>query len=91
MLFIKYFFFLQAGMYHMPKRKNKPKSEYSHTIYSNTMSRTKSKNIVKYRQLQKEIKEARERSWTEAKIEAQNEKEERKKKAKRLRNDGFSI
>ena len=78
-------------MYHMPKRKNKPKSEYSHTIYSNTRSRTKSKNIVKYRQLQKEIKEARERSWTEAKIEAQNEKEERKKKAKRLSNDGFSV
>jgi len=81
----------KGGMYHMPKRNDKPKSEYSHTIYSNTRSRTKKKNMVKYRQLQKEIKEAREKSWSEAKIEAMREKEERKKKSRRLKNDGFSV
>merc|ERR1711879_426379 len=32
-----------AGLHHMPKRENY-KSEYSHTIYSNTRSRVKSKN-----------------------------------------------
>merc|ERR1719195_2290582 len=32
-----------GGMHHMPKRENY-KSEYSHTIYSNTRNRVKSKN-----------------------------------------------
>ena len=38
------------GMYHMPKREKK-KSDYSHTIYSNTRSRTKTKNLERHKEL----------------------------------------
>jgi len=74
----------KGGMYHMPKVTNAKKSEYSHTIYSNTRSRTKTKNIKKYRQLQKELADARKKSWTE-------EKQAREDRRKTLRNDGFTV
>merc|ERR1712079_27575 len=48
----------RAGMYHMPKRE-KQKSEYSHTIYSNTRSRTKTKNLERHKELLKERAERR--------------------------------
>jgi len=70
----------RAGMYHMPKREKKT-SEYSHTIYSNTRSRTKSKNIARHQARMEENKKIREESW-------QAEKD--KKKKKKL-NDGFSV
>ena len=37
----------------MPKREKK-KSDYSHTIYSNTRSRTKTKNLERHREILKE-------------------------------------
>merc|ERR1719295_2296391 len=52
----------RAGMYHMPKREKKT-SEYSHTIYSNTRSRTKSKNIARHQARMEENKKIREESW----------------------------
>jgi len=68
----------RAGMYHMPKREKKV-SEYSHTIYSNTRSRTKSKNIKRHKARMEENKKIREASW-----------EEMRKKRKKI-NDGFSV
>ena len=47
-----------AGMHHMPKRQNY-KSEYSHTIYSNTRSRVKSKNKERHQQRKMEALEAK--------------------------------
>jgi len=47
-----------AGLHHMPKRENS-KSEYSHTIYSNTRSRVKSKNKERHQQRKKEALEAK--------------------------------
>jgi len=47
-----------AGMHHMPKRQNY-KSEYSHTIYSNTRSRVKSKNKERHQQRKLEALEAK--------------------------------
>jgi len=72
----------RAGMYHMPKREKRV-SEYSHTIYSNTRSRTKSKNLVRHKERMEENKKVREQSWKE-------ELEKPKKKKKRI-NDGFSV
>jgi len=72
----------KAGMYHMPKREMKKKSEYSHTIYSNTRSRTKSKNLETHKARMEENKKSREQSWKEEKA-----KSKKKKKA----NDGFSV
>merc|ERR1711936_815308 len=68
----------RAGMYQMPKREKKV-SEYSHTIYSNTRSRTKSKNIKRHKARMEENKKIREASW-----------EEMRKKRKKI-NDGFSV
>jgi len=45
----------RAGMYHMPKRENQ-KSEYSHTIYSNTRSGTKKKNLERHKKRKEEEK-----------------------------------
>jgi len=73
----------RAGMYHMPKREKKKVSEYSHTIYSNTRSRTKSKNLARHKARMEENKKIREQSWKE-------EKENKSKKKKKL-NDGFSV
>merc|ERR1719483_1857583 len=69
----------KAGMYHMPKREMKEKSEYSHTIYSNTRSRTKSKNLETHKARMEENKKSRDQSWKEEKA-----KSKKKKKA----NDG---
>jgi len=74
----------KGGMYHMPKKTNQSKSEYSHTIYSNTRSRTKSKNLELHRRRQRELKEARERSWTD-------EQKRLKEKRRRQKNDGFNV
>ena len=72
----------RAGMYHMPKRE-KQKSEYSHTIYSNTRSRTKTKNLERHKELLKERAE-RKKNITKERSEA---KGKRKKKI----SDGFSV
>jgi len=77
----------KGGMYHMPKAVNPKKSEYSHTIYSNTRSRTKSKNMVKHRRLVKELNSSRLKAW---KLD-QNIKEENRKKRKKKKNDGFNV
>merc|ERR1712045_988586 len=47
-----------AGLHHMPKRENY-KSEYSHTIYSNTRSRVKSKNKERHQKRKMEALEAK--------------------------------
>jgi len=70
----------RAGMYHMPKREKKV-SQYSHTIYSNTRSRTKSKNIKRHKARMEENKIIREKSW----------KDENIKNKKKKMNDGFNI
>jgi len=67
----------RAGMYHMPKRA-KQTSEYSHTIYSNTRSRTKSKNLERHKLRQKEMKE---------KLKEKKTSQPAKKKI----SDGFSV
>ena len=64
-------------MYHMPKRA-KQTSEYSHTIYSNTRSRTKSKNLERHKLRQKEMKE---------KLKEKKTSQPAKKKI----SDGFSV
>jgi len=71
----------------MPKAVNPKKSEYSHTIYSNTRSRTKSKNMAKHRRLVKELNSSRLKAW---KLD-QNIKEESRKKRKKKKNDGFNV
>jgi len=63
-----------GGMHHMPKRENY-KSEYSHTIYSNTRNRLKSKNKDRHQQRKKESLRI---------------KKKEKSKNKKL-NDGFSV
>ena len=47
-----------AGLHHMPKRENY-KSEYSHTIYSNTRSRVKSKNKETHQKRKMEAQESK--------------------------------
>ena len=69
-----------AGMYHMPKGEKKV-SQYSHTIYSNTRSRTKSKNLERHKARMEENKKIRDQSWNE----------EKAKKKKKKVNDGFSV
>jgi len=70
----------RAGMYHMPKREKKV-SQYSHTIYSNTRSRTKSKNLKTHLARMEENKKIREKSWQDEKM---------KNKKKKI-SDGFSV
>jgi len=67
-------------MYHMPKGEKKV-SQYSHTIYSNTRSRTKSKNLARHQARMEENKKIRDQSWNE----------EKAKKKKKKVNDGFSV
>ena len=62
----------------MPKRE-KYQSEYSHTIYSNTRSRVKSKN--------KKIHEKRKKEALEAKTEENLSEKPKKKKT----SDGFNV
>ena len=69
-------------MYHMPKRE-KQKSEYSHTIYSNTRSRTKTKNLERHKELLKER--------AERKKNIRKERSEAKGKRKKKISDGFSV
>ena len=66
-------------MYHMPKRENQ-KSEYSHTIYSNTRSRTKKKNLERHK---KRKEEEEKRALTKDLTTTQ-------KKRKKI-SDGFSV
>ena len=64
-----------GGMHHMAKRSSQ-KSEYSHTIYSNTRSRTKKKNLERHK-LRKQ---------------ADNTKKLKiKKTVKKKQSDGFSV
>ena len=56
-----------AGLHHMPKREDY-KSEYSHTIYSNTRSRVKSKNKERHQKRKKEASEAKKDVKTKKKI-----------------------
>ena len=69
-----------GGMHHMPKRENY-KSEYSHTIYSNTRNRVKSKNKKLHQRRKEEaLKRKREKSESE------------KMKTKKINvSDGFSV
>jgi len=62
----------------MPKRASH-KSEYSHTIYSNTRSRTKKKNIDRHKRRKEE----------EMKLKKNNSELVVKKKKKIV--DGFSV
>ena len=82
---------LQGGLYHMPKVEKKT-SEFSHTLYSNTRAGTKSRNQVRHRKLQEQLKKAREESWSEEEKKAaeKNIKFKQKKKKAKL-NDGFSV
>jgi len=64
-----------GGMHHMAKRSSQ-KSEYSHTIYSNTRSRTKKKNLERHK-LRKQADDTK-----KLKI---------KKSVKKKQTDGFSL
>jgi len=77
----------KGGLYHMPKAPAR-KSEYSHTIYSNTRSRTKSKHKERHHKLQKELRAARENSWSE---ETRERNEKIRNGKRKRRNDGFSV
>ena len=81
----------QGGLYHMPKVERK-KSEFSHTLYSNTRAGAKSRNLVRHKRLQEQLKKAREESWSEEQKRAaeKNTKFKQKRKKKKL-NDGFSV
>ena len=59
------------------------KSEYSHTIYSNTRSRTKSKNLERHQRRLAEVKRAKEEQQLLQAADTQ-------KKKKKL-NTGFSV
>jgi len=73
----------RAGMHHMPKRA-KQTSEYSHTIYSNTRSRAKKKNMKDFKQRKEEM----ERKRLLKKLSKSDNPE--KKKRKKI-SDGFSV
>jgi len=73
----------KGGLYHMPKVP-KQKSEYSHTIYSNTRSRAKSKHLERHMRMQKELREAKKASWSD-------ELKEKNKKKRKKKNDGFNV
>jgi len=76
--------------HHMPERGPKPASQYSHTLYSNTRSRTLKKNKDRHKRFLKEREEERERvkKWKE--VSRNNEAKEFKKRRKAIR-DGFSV
>ena len=74
----------RAGMHHMPKRA-KQTSEYSHTIYSNTRSRAKKKNMKDFKQRQEEM----ERKKIAKKLTSKSDDTEKKKRKKI--SDGFSV
>jgi hypothetical protein len=60
------------------------KSEYSHTIYSNTRSRAKSKNLQRHQRRLAEVQRVKEEALL---LEEQNQSGQRKKKL----NTGFSV
>ena len=74
----------RAGMHHMPKRA-KQTSEYSHTIYSNTRSRAKKKNMKDFKQRKEEM----ERKKIAKKLSSKSDNPEKKKRKKI--SDGFSV
>ena len=76
----------RAGMHHMPKPDKPRKSEYSHTIYSNTRSRTKSKNIDRHKS-RAEDKKIQSDWGQNLDLNKKNQKSKKKKKI----NDGFSV
>merc|ERR1712045_709879 len=74
----------RAGMHHMPKRA-KQTSEYSHTIYSNTRSRAKKKNMKDFKQRKEEM----ERKKIATKLTSKSDDTDKKKRKKI--SDGFSV
>merc|ERR1711974_79876 len=75
--------------HNVPARKPKPPSEYSHTIYSNTRSRTLKKNKERHKVFLKERKAEAERVqlWKEE----QRKAVEMGRKKRRKVGDGFSV
>jgi len=76
--------------HHIPERKPKAQSEYSHTIYSNTRSRTLKKNKERHKKFLKEREEERKRVQKWKKDSRNMETEEMRKRRKKL-NDGFTL
>lgn len=74
----------RGGLYHMPKGPKK-KSEYSHTIYSNTRSRAKSKNLERHQRRLAEVQRVKEAA------RLLEEEEEQCGKRKKKLNSGFSV
>jgi len=76
--------------HHMPERRPKPPSEYSHTLYSNTRSRTLKKNKERHKRFLKEREEERKRvaKW---KKQVRNMETEEVKKRRIMVKDGFSV
>jgi len=76
--------------HNVPDRKPKPPSEYSHTIYSNTRSRTLKKNKERHKVFLKERKAEAERVqlWKE---EQKRKAVEMGRKKRRKVGDGFSV
>ena len=67
----------------MPKRENY-KSEYSHTIYSNTRNRLKSKNKKLHQQRKEEALKRKEEALKRKKVKSEKPK-------KKIVSDGFSV
>ena len=76
--------------HNFPDRRPKPPSEYSHTIYSNTRSRTLKKNKERHKVFLKERKAEAERVqlWKE---EQKNRAVEMGRKKRKKVGDGFSV
>lgn len=74
----------KGGLYHMPKAPKK-KSEYSHTIYSNTRSRAKSKNLERHQRRLADVQRVKEKALEE---ELRQSGKERKKKPLNM---GFTV
>lgn len=76
--------------HHLPERRPKPPSEYSHTLYSNTRSRTLKKNKERHRKFIQERHQETERvkKWKEDARKLEAKKGKKKKRAVR---DGFSV
>jgi len=77
--------------HNVPERRPKPPSEYSHTIYSNTRSRTMKKNKERHKVFLKE------RKAEAARVQLFKEEQKRKavengrKKRRKVVGDGFSV
>merc|ERR1712222_256096 len=76
--------------HNVPERRPKPPSEYSHTIYSNTRSRTMKKNKERHKVFLKERKAEAERVQL-FKEEQKRKAAENGRKKRRKVGDGFSV